>query len=171
MQYEQDQEAIKIARKAAIEKDRRQAKIMIRYLLFYLVYIFVLSVVTYLFDLLFFSLYSGSIFNYPGNFLSYTLLYMIMGFYIFPLSLVYNYMINRYVPDTAGRIILGVLFTVIMGYCMQGTFNWGIYLGPYREIKNILALVCSGILIEVLRVVVVRYRLKKQQGAIEIGGG
>jgi hypothetical protein len=171
MQYEQDQEAKKLAMKIATEKDRRQAKLMVRYLLFYLAYIFVLSVVTYLFDLLFFSMYSGSIFNYPGNFLSYTILYMIMGFYIFPLSLVYNYIINHYVPNMAARIILAVLFTVIMGFYIRGTFNWGIYLGPYRELKNILALVCSGILIEVFRVWVVRYRLMKHQGAIEIGGG
>ena len=112
----QHQEAKKIARKKAFEKDRRQAKVTIRYLLFYLAFIFVLSVVTYLFDLVFFSMYSGSIFNYPSNFLSYAILYMIMGFYIFPLSLVYNYIINHYVPDVAARIILAVLFSLIRGY-------------------------------------------------------
>jgi hypothetical protein len=121
----QHHEAKKIARKKAFEKDRSQAKVTIRYLLFYLAFIFVLSVVTYLFDLVFFSMYSGSIFNYPGNFLSYTILYMIMGFYIFPLSLAYNYIINHYVPDTGTRIILAVLFTVIMGFYIRGTFNWG----------------------------------------------
>jgi hypothetical protein len=169
MPQQQHLEAKKIARKKAIGNHRRQAKVMIRYLLFYLAFIFVLSVVTYFFDLLFFSIYSGSIFNYSGNFLSYAILYMIMGFYIFPLSLVYNYIINHYVPDVAARIILAVLFSLIMGYLIRGSFHWGIYLGPNRALKNILALVCSGILIEVLRVVVVRFRLKKNQVSEIVG--
>ena len=56
MNFEQELVAKKIKRKREIEKDKRDTKVILRYIQFYLCVIFILSIYSYFFDLIFRSL-------------------------------------------------------------------------------------------------------------------
>jgi hypothetical protein len=144
------------------DDDKIIAAKMIRYLLFYCATIVVLSLCSYFLDLIFAAKYDGG--HYENDFiLEYVPFYMIMGWMIFPLSIAYNYGINHIVPKSLiWRISTGIFCALIFGMLLSGNYSWGYYLGPHREIKNVLAQGLTGLFIELLRFWVVRVRVRKR---------
>lgn len=144
-----------------VEKDKEQAKILIRYLLFYGCIITVLSLITYLMDLLFYYHYIGPIKNYRYPPKQYFLFYVIGGFMILPLSLMYNYLINK-LPSGLKfkKVLFSILFMFIIGFLIKSNYRFGYYIGEYRVLKNLISMILSGIIIEIIRFYVVRYRYR-----------
>ncbi|MFL5741351.1 MAG: hypothetical protein ACJ75B_14095 [Flavisolibacter sp.] len=84
------------------------------------------------------------------------------------MSLLYNYFINRLVLPTdlvtiTMRMMFAAWFLLIMGLFIDHRFSYGYYLGPYRELKNMIALFLSGIFIELLRMQIVKVRMKNSE--------
>jgi hypothetical protein len=147
--------------KSNIEKDKRVAKRMIQYLLFYGAFIFVLSFTSYFLDLIFYSISYGFTPGYsPFQYVSF---YMIYGYFIFPLSLLYNYFVNRILPiNKYARIIAGVFFCLMLGFLLNIRYHFGEYIGEHRPLKNFIVLTCSGVLLELLRTWIVQKREKEK---------
>jgi hypothetical protein len=146
--------------KEEIEKDRIITWKIIRYLLFYLACIVVLSIYSYLFDLIFGSKFNEKKLYY--TWLQYVVYYIIAGWIAFPLSFGYNYMINHVIsPNYLWRIATGVFSFVLFGFICTRGLKFGYYIGPYRELKNLLALALSGLSIELIRIIVIKIRLYK----------
>jgi hypothetical protein len=82
------------AKRVAIKKDRQGAKRIIQYMYFYFAVLVVLSLVTYVFNLVFHKLEHGNFgSNYYSPFEGFGY-FMFLGFWIFPLSIFYNFIIN-----------------------------------------------------------------------------
>jgi|SRR5215211_4306732 len=161
MNYHEDSDATKANRRLLLEKDRRQARVMIRYLLFYCAYIVVLSLTNYFLDLLFFEITRGSGANYWYRLapIQYIPFFIIIGYFIFPLALAYNYFINNMVPEKKStRVIIGLLAASFCGFLFTPNYRYGYYIGEYRELKNIIAIALSGVFIELMRIWVVGHR-------------
>lgn len=150
-----------------MEKDKLNAKKIIRYLLFYGALIFVLSLTSYFFDLLFYAIDYGSVTVYRYSPFQYIPYFMIVGYMIFPLSFIYNYVINHFLRHTFARIAAGCLTMIILGFLFGRNGTFGYYIGEYRQIKNLLALGCAGVFIELVRIWVVKIRMKKKFASVE----
>ena len=164
MGFYKESDAKKATRKITYEKDKKEAKKILRYLLFYFSVIFILSIVSYLFDL---ALYlrnnntTGGLWYGP---LQYIPFYMIIGYMIFPLSFIYNYFINNFLPEkNYMRILAGLFAAIFFGFFLSHDFIFGYYIGKYRQLKNILALGVSGVCVEFLRIWVVSFKYKTQK--------
>ena len=144
-----------------MDNDKQQANILIRYLLFYCCLITVLSLTSYILDH-FFSHYDyGSESNYRETPLQYFPYYMIIGYFILPLSLIYNYLANKFPPGFSyGKIIFSLFLMIIIGFLMNPRYRFGYYIGEYRVVKNFIVLILSGFFIEIIRFYVVRNRYK-----------
>jgi len=142
-----------------IEKDKKLAKRMIRYLLFYAALVLVLSLTSFILDLVFYSISYGYTPSYsPFQYIPY---YVIYGYLIFPLALLYNYFVNHILPvNEYARIMAGVFFCLMLGVLLNIRYRFGEYIGEYRPLKNLIALIVSGVLIELLRIWVVKERAK-----------
>ena len=95
MNFEQELVAKKIKRKREIEKDKRDTKVILRYIQFYLCVIFILSIYSYFFDLIFRSLVEKTNDEIHYEWVQYIAYYIIAGYFIFPFSMIYNYFINN----------------------------------------------------------------------------
>ena len=144
-----------------IEKDKKFAKRMIQYLLFYAALVFVLSLTSYILDLVFYFISYGYTPGYsPFQYIPY---YVIYGYFIFPLALAYNYFVNHILPiNVYARIMAGVFFCLMLGILLNIRYRFGEYIGEYRPLKNVIALIISGVLIELLRMWVVKERVKRK---------
>lgn len=146
------------------EKDKQEAWVIVRYLLFYMAYIFVLAFSTHLLDQIFYWLGYGRIYPYPNPIIQYIGEYLFYGFLAFPLSFAYNWVINQIMGQTIWvRFALGISFSLIVGASLALDYRFGHYRGEYRQLKNLIAMLLSGFLVELLRslVVFVRMRMKK----------
>ena len=143
------------------EKDKEQAYVIVRYLLFYCCLITVLSLVSYFLDLYFCRYDFGHECNYGYSAIQYFPYYIIIGFFIFPFSFIYNFLVNK-LPQGFhfSKFIFGILLTLIIGYFMNHRYHFGYYIGEYRPLKNFIAMILSGILIEIIRFLVVRSRYR-----------
>lgn len=162
MNYEEELAAKKAARKAAIEKDKREAKTIWRYLQFYGTVIFVLSFYSYLLDIIFYSIDYGSpdLYYYPVQYIGY---YVLAGYMVFPISLLYNYLINHSLPkNNEARLLAGIIGFTMVGWLLTIDFKFGYYIGEYRPLKNIIVIFLSGATVELLRILIVKRRLKKK---------
>ncbi len=145
------------------EKEKKDGWIWIRYLLFYLSYLSILSLISSVLDnILYDWLFKRG--DRSNGVVAYFLFYLIMGYIIFPVSIAYNYFINNLVPKkNLVRLILGPVAALLAGFFLTIDFDFGSYINEYRELKNIVAVVLSGFLVEVLRIFVVhlRYQARK----------
>jgi hypothetical protein len=145
------------------ENQNYVSRVVTRYVLFYCCVITVLSFVSYILDLFFFHYDFGDKYVYRDNPLTYYLHYIIMGYFILPLSLTYNYQINKLPAGlTFKKIIFSVLFTLTIGYLLNRRYHFGYYIGEFRVLKNIIAMILSGIIIEIIRFYVVRNRYRNK---------
>lgn len=159
MNFEKDLVAKKMERMQEIEQGKRETKVILRYLVFYLSVIFLLSIYSYFFDLIFYSLDKDKNAEIYYDWVQYIVYFMIAGFLIFPLSMIYNYFINNIISDKKIiRIIAGMTTSLLFGALLSGNYKFGYYIGEYRPFKNILMLLFTGITVELIRIVVVRYR-------------
>lgn len=159
MKIEKDLVAKKIIRKREIEKEKRETKVIRRYLLFYLSVIFILSIYSYFFDLIFRSLVEKTNDEIYYEWVQYIAYYIIAGYFIFPFSMIYNYLINNIISKKIIiRIIAGMATSLLFGALLNGYYEFGYYIGEYRPLKNILALLFTGVTVELIRIVVIRYR-------------
>ena len=149
------------------ENDKKQAKILIRYLLFYCCLITVMSFVSFASDIIFIKIYHGADYHAVQSPFLYTLYYMILGYMIFPVSLLYNYVINHLPNILFLRMLLGIYAALLFGFFINERYLFGFYIGEYRVAKNVFAMVISGVLVEVIRFYVVQYRQKKIRDRIE----
>ena len=132
---------------------------MIRYLLFYGCLIVVLSLSTYVMDLVYFFGKYGSTRSYGGSPGQYMLLYVIIGYLIFPVSIGYNYFINHILPCKFWmRLISGIMLGFLCIVIIRANLQYGFYIGEGREIKNLWAAIIAGIAIELIRCLVVKSR-------------
>lgn len=137
---------------------------LIRYLLFYLAFIIVLSLFTYLLDLIFYGLYYDTTEKYRYNVVQYIRFYIIIGYLFFPLLVFYNYLINAFLPDQLlVRIIAGVLTSIALCFLISFDLQYGYYIGEHRALKNVLAFALTGLAIELLRYLVVLQRIRKKE--------
>ena len=144
---------IKKFNKESFEKDKASAKLLLRYLLFYGTFIVVLSLFSYLFDLVFYSIYYSSA-KYPFHYgmIDYIPFYMIYGFLFFPTLLMYNYLVKNVLQtDLWVRIIAGFCVSVFLCFIIKSDLEYGYYIGKLREIKNLLAFSFTSMAIELLR--------------------
>lgn len=140
------------------KRDKELAWVYVRYILFYLAFIFVLSLSTFTMDWIFSLLYlkHGS-FRTPV--FQYVFFYMILGIGILPFSVLYNYIVNNLLPPhNIVRILGGTIIVLLFGALLSMGYDWGYYLGKNRVLKNIIAQALSGILVELLRIWVVKSR-------------
>ena len=161
MNYEDELGARKSARNETIEGGR----VIVRYALFYCAVIFILSFYSYLLDFLFYKIDYGSIagVNYPP--FQYMIYYIIYGFMVFPLSLLYNYTINYFNPPLPLKFAYAIISCIIAGAVLSRNFHFGYYIGEYRPLKNIIVLMLTGVTIEILRKYVVKGRIEKKLSA------
>ena len=146
-----------------------------RYLLFYLaagifygIYSFVLDIVLCKIDF-----GPNCRYDYPLSFIFYSITFLIYHFLIaFPLSMLYNSVINFRFRDVNRNILLryltAVLFGLIVGYSIERA-GWSFYVGQYRPLKNIILFAVLALSVEILRTYVVRRRIKKDEGFISAG--
>lgn len=159
MNFEQELVAKKIKRKREIEKDKRDTKVILRYLQFYLCVIFILSIYSYFFDLIFRYLVEKTNDEIHYEWVQYIAYYIIAGYFIFPFSMIYNYFINNiFSKKIVIRIIAGMATLLLFGALLSGNYEFGYYIGEYRPFKNIIVLLLTGVTVELIRIVVIRYR-------------
>lgn len=144
------------------EKDRQEAWVLVRYLLFYMAYIFVLALSTYLMDNVFYWLGYGRIYPHENAILLYAFKFALFGYIAFPLSFGYNWIINQIMDySILLRFALGISFSFIVGAWMDLKYQFGHYSGEQEQLKNVLAMILSGILVELLRSLVVSIRMRR----------
>lgn len=56
---------------------------------------------------------------------------------------------------------------IILGFLFGQNGHFGYYIGEYRQLKNVFALGCAGVLIELVRIWVVNIRMKKKDASME----
>ncbi len=143
------------------EKDKQEARAIVRYLLFYMAFIFVLAFSTNLLDNTFYWLGYGTKYSSANPVSEYAVEYAILGFISFPLSFGYNWLINQIMDQTIWvRFALGISFSMIVGASLDLRYEFGHYSGEHIQLKNVLAMVLSGVLVELLRSLVVFIRLR-----------
>lgn len=142
--------------------DSDNSKRIVSYMLFYFSVIIVLSFTSYLLDVFFYKIDYGTLSNlYYGPF-QYVPFYMLIGFWSLPLSVGYNYIINKLQPiGLVIRVMACSLLCFIIFFLINGNLRFGYYIGEYRQIKNCFAALFSSIMLELLRNLVVRERLKR----------
>ena len=144
-----------------MDNDKQQANVIIRYLLFYCCLITVLSLTSYILDLFFYRYDYGSATKYHYTPLQYFPYYMIIGYFIFPFSFIYNYLAHKLPPGfNLSKIIFSLLFMLIIGFLMNPRYRFGYYIGEYRVLKNFILMILSGIFLETIRFYVVQNRHK-----------
>jgi hypothetical protein len=143
------------------EKDKREARTIARYLLFYMACIFVLAFSTNLLDHIFYWMGYGTKYPSANPVMEYAVEYAILGFISFPLSFGYNWLINQIMDQSIWlRFALGISFSMIVGSSLDLRYEFGYYSGEHIQLKNVLAMVVSGIFIELLRSLVVYIRMR-----------
>lgn len=146
------------------KKDKQEAWVIARYLLFYMAFIFVLAFSTDLLEHIFYWLGYGKVYPYANPTIQYAFEFVFLGFIAFPLSFGYNWLINQIMEYTIWlRFALGISFSLIVGANLDLSYEFGYYSGEHIQLKNVLAMVLSGILVELLRslVVFIRIRISK----------
>jgi hypothetical protein len=84
---------------------------------------------------------------------------MIFGWFIFPLSALYNYFVNNILRvNNYTRIVAAILFRLFIGCLLNLPYHFGEYIGEYQAVKNFMVLALSGILIELLRIRIIKLR-------------
>lgn len=167
MNYEKELAAKNRTRGLAEEKDKKAATILWRYILFYLSVIYFLSLYSYALDLLFYKLDYGDTYVYPYNGAQYVLYYVIIGYMIFPLSLLYNYGINHlFSKRNYARILIALFVAIALGFVIGD--KAGYYIGEYRLLKNLLAFTLTAVSVELLRIWVVKLRIKDKQAKLKL---
>lgn len=142
------------------EKDKQEAWVIVRYLLFYMAYIFVLAFSTNLFDHIFHWLGYGTRYSFANPVSRYAIKFALLGYIAFPLAFGYNWLINQIMDQTIWlRFALGAAFSLIVGASIDLDYKFGHYRGGHIQLKNILAMVSSGVLVELLRSLVVYIRI------------
>ena len=116
--------------------------------------------VSYLLDLVFYKIDYGSMVGIRHHPIEYMGYYMIMGFWLFPTTLMYNYIINYHMPiNMFVRMLACIILLLIFCGTIDERFHFGYYIGKYRFLKNIIAIIVTGILVELLRNWVVSIRM------------
>jgi hypothetical protein len=156
------------AKRLALEKDRKAAKRIIQYMYFYFAVLTVLSLSSYVLDSVFHKVEHsnfGQDYFSPFEGLGF---FMFIGFWIFPLSFFYNFIININQPVNIGlRILICIAFLALAFYLIEHNYNFGYYIGKYRQIKNVITVLISSVLIELIRDRVVKRRIRKKTEAAE----
>jgi hypothetical protein len=143
------------------EKDKQEARTIPRYLLFYMSCIFVLAFSTNLLDHVFSWMGYGTKYPSANPVMEYAAEYVFLGFIAFPLSFGYNWLVNQVMDQTIWlRFALGISFSLIVGASLDLRYEFGYYSGGHMQLKNVLAMVVSGIFIELLRSLVVYMRMR-----------
>ena len=156
--------AKKVSRNLTAQKDKQAAITIIRYIVFYLSVIYFLSLYSYLLDWVFYNISYGTFRDYRYSPIQYIFYYIIIGYVLFPLSIIYNYFINRLKPQKNHiRILIGLFATIAFGFLLSNEGHFGYYIGKYRPLKNTLVLALTGISVEFLRILVVRIRIKDKR--------
>ena len=142
--------------------EKKELRIILRYLWFYLSLIYFLSLYSYLFDLLFCKIDYGTSDNYIYSVFQYFPFYIIMGYLLIPGSIIYNYIINKLLFWSFPlRILVGFLAGVVLALLVGE--GWSYYIGEYRFLKNVLTYATTGVSIEFFRMLVVRLRLRDRR--------
>lgn len=143
-------------------KDDRQIAVrMLQYLLFYGCLLVCTSVVSFLLDVLFYRLDYGSSASVYYTPLDYILFFAIVGYWLFPLSLIYNYAVNELRPSSVSRVIGCTLLLLFAFLLIRTNYEFGHYIGQYRQLKNMLTAVLSGLAVECIRNKIVSVRIRK----------
>lgn len=139
------------------EKNRKDAKVIIRYVLFFLSIIFFLSLFSFLGDLYYLGIQGKTSFGY------YVIIYSVYSIPLSPLIIIYNIFINNLINNHFARILFGIIVSFYFGWLLSKNFNFGLYIGQYVKTKNIMTVCLTGVSIELLRYFIVRYRNQKRR--------
>lgn len=147
--------------KYSIERDRAGAKRMIEYLYFYGSVIVILSAVSFILDLICHRISYGEFSSIRYGPQQYIFFYTIYSFWMLPGFLLYNYLVNYLQPTPfIWRTIACVIVILICFFIIRSNFEFGEYIGEYRQSKNFLVALLSGFCIELLRDWIVSNRVR-----------